>query len=144
MEVEAEADKKEETKIEEEGAKEGEEKPEEKVEEPTSKVYNNHTRVLPKQEDVISYLDDNRYRPVLPARKRGYVFLVDKKSGESEEYLDAPEVEKKEEKKEEKKDTKEAEKKPEGTEAHLVPPETFEFDESDQLLGGEKKDEQKK
>ena len=43
-----------------------EEKPEEKVEEPNFKVYDNFTRVLPKQEEHIVFLDDNRYKPVLP------------------------------------------------------------------------------
>ena len=50
-------------KIEEEKV---EEKPEEKVEEPNFKVYDNFTRVLPKQEEHIVFLDDNRYKPVLP------------------------------------------------------------------------------
>jgi len=130
MEIEAEKTK-EADKIEEEGQEKVEEKPEEKVEEPAFKVYNNHSRVLPKQEEHITYLEDNRYRPVLSARKRGFVFLVDQKPGEPEEYFDAPEGEK-----------KEPEKKPETTtttEAHLQPPEAFEFDESSQLLGGGKK-----
>jgi len=45
-----------------------EEKPEEKVEEPLFKIYENFSRVLPQQEEYITYLEDNRYRPVLAVR----------------------------------------------------------------------------
>lgn len=62
MEEEPKKEEKKEEKMEEEKV---EEKPEEKVEEPNFKVYNNFSRVLPRQEEYISYLEDNRYRPVV-------------------------------------------------------------------------------
>ena len=51
-------------------AKEGEEKKmeleeEKKKEEPGFKIYSNPARVLPKQQEFISFLDDNRYAPLL-------------------------------------------------------------------------------
>ncbi len=58
-------------KIEEEVAEKPveEEKVEEKIEEPSFKIYDNFSRVLAKQEEHISFLPDNRYKPVLSVRK---------------------------------------------------------------------------
>lgn len=86
---------------------------EKKVEEPNFKICNNHSRVLLKQQESISYLEDNRYAPVLKNRKRGIIFLWDRRPGEREEFFDTigdPET------------------------AHLVPPEEFIFDEEAQLV----------
>jgi len=62
-------------KMEEEGVEKGEmeeekqeEKPAEKVEEPNFKIYDNFSRVLPKQEEYITFLQDSRYRPVLQVK----------------------------------------------------------------------------
>jgi len=93
-----------------------EEKPvEKKKEEPTFKVLPNFSRVLPKQAEVITFLDENRYQPILKNRKRGIIFLRDTKPGDHEEYQTG-EI-------------------PEKVESHLVPPEAFEFDEVAQAAG---------
>jgi len=89
-----------------------EEKAEKKKEEPNFKIYPNFSRVLPKQQDFITYLDENRYQPILKTRKRGIIFVKDTKPEEPEEYQTG-EI-------------------PEKLEAHLVPPEAFEFDEASQ------------
>ena len=39
-----------------------------KKEEPPFKICDNHSRVLPKQQEYITFLDDNRYTPVLKVR----------------------------------------------------------------------------
>lgn len=52
-------------KMDVEEKKEGVEEEKKKVEEPNFKICNNHSRVLPKQQETISYLEDNRYAPVL-------------------------------------------------------------------------------
>jgi len=83
-----------------------------KKEELPFKICENHSRVLPKQEEYITYLEENRYTPILKSRKRGIIFLIDKTPNERESYLDDISH----------------------TEPHLVPPEPFEFDESAQLL----------
>jgi len=101
-----------EAKEEEEKKMEIEAEAEKKKEEPNFKILSNPSRVLPKQQDFISYLDDNRYVPLLKTRKRGIVFIKDTKSEEPEEYFTG-EI-------------------PEKVEPHLVPPEAFEFDESAQ------------
>jgi len=88
---------------------EGEEK---KKEEPSFKILNNPARVLPKQQDFIQFLDDNRYIPLLKQRKRGIVFIKDSKPDQPDEYFTG-EI-------------------PEKIEPHLVPPEAFEFDEGSQ------------
>ena len=78
-----------------------EEQKEEKKEEPNFKIYSNPARVLPKQQDYISFLDDNRYSPLLKVyllvksssnvwfknRKRGIVFLKDGKPGQPDEFF---------------------------------------------------------
>jgi hypothetical protein len=66
------------------------EKPvEEKKEEANFQILSNPSRVLEKQVKHITFLDDNRYRPLLPDRKRGIALLVDQKPGDGEDdYLD--------------------------------------------------------
>jgi 26S proteasome regulatory subunit N2 len=61
---------KKESKMEVEEKKEGEVKEEEKkkVEEPNFKICDNHSRVLVKQQEVISFLEENRYAPVLKVK----------------------------------------------------------------------------
>jgi 26S proteasome regulatory subunit N2 len=114
--MEIEAPKKEEVKEEDKKMEIEGEKVEKKKEEPNFKVNTNFSRVLPKQADFVAYLDDNRYQPILKSRKRGIVFLKDTRAGETEEYQTG-EI-------------------PEKVEPHLVPPETFEFDESSQKSAG--------
>ena len=70
-------------KMEEEGVEKGEmeeekqeEKPAEKVEEPNFKIYDNFSRVLPKQEEYITFLQDSRYRPVLQVKLREIISLT--------------------------------------------------------------------
>lgn len=97
-------------KIEEETKEKEEEK---KKDEPPFKICDNHSRVLLKQMEYISFLSDNRYTPVLKNRKRGLIFLIDKKAGEKEEFIDTF---------------------GDPVEAHLVPPEEFVFDEEANLI----------
>jgi len=108
---EIEPEKKETGKMDVEEPKDKEE--EKKKEEPPFKICDNHSRVLPKQENSIIFLEDNRYTPVLKNRKRGIIFLLDKKPGEREEFFDMigdPVAD-----------------------PHLIPPEEFTFDEEAQL-----------
>jgi len=62
---------------------------EEKVpEEDPTHILKNPCRVLRTQQKFLEYIDDNRYKPILASRKRGYVFLEDSKPDEFEEYVD--------------------------------------------------------
>jgi len=57
-----------------------EEKPKE-IKEAAFKVLPNFSRVLPKQADYVTFIEDNRYQPIIKNRKRGIIFLKDTKSG---------------------------------------------------------------
>ena len=104
-------EKKDDNKMEEEvkGADKAEEEKPEEEEEPTH-ILKNPCRVLRTQVKYIQYLDDNRYKPILTNRKRGYVFLQDTKPSEFEEFVDD-----------------------EPLEAWLIPPPDFTFDEDAQI-----------
>lgn len=82
---------------------------EEKVEEPSVHRLKNPARILRPQQKFIEYLEDNRYKPIIKNRKRGYVFLEDTNPSAFEEYVDD-----------------------EPLEAWLIPPPDFIFDEAAQ------------
>lgn len=62
-------------------------KEEEKKQEANEQTLSNPSRVLPLQEGFIQYHGEERYRPVLAARKAGIVVLRDLQPAEAESYL---------------------------------------------------------
>ena len=62
-------------------------KEEEKKQETNEQILSNPSRVLPMQEGFIQYHEEERYRPVLAARKAGIVVLRDLQPAEAESYL---------------------------------------------------------
>lgn len=104
--------------IEEEG-KEEDKKEEEVTEkkdepEPCFEDKKNPSRVVRDQESLISFLSDQRYKPMLADRHGGFIILEDSTPDEPEEFYDDEEVD--------------PDAPNPGKEDELVIPETFEFD----------------
>jgi 26S proteasome regulatory subunit N2 len=102
--------------------KEADKKEEDKKEEvknepePCFEDKKNPSRVLRDQEKFISFLDDQRYKPLLENRHGGFIILEDSRPEETEEFYDDEEID--------------PEAPNPGKEDELVIPESFDFDES--------------